>query len=166
MTKYLVNLTNNLIAKNHFDFHSDGFRNGREGIWNDFLTHVKVTLEFDDVAKMNSETLGRIMCEFEVGDVMASKKELLGGVTFSGDCGDMLRGLVALCLAFAIRDRLDYSSDRNQEIPTYRLPHRRAVINGRPVSKKEFCKSMTRKQLDEIVREQNIKSFGDDHSVR
>ena len=43
---------------------------------------------------------------FEIGDVMASKKDLFNNVSFNGDCEEILRELVSLCLAFAIRDRL------------------------------------------------------------
>jgi hypothetical protein len=46
------------------------------------------------------------MCSFEIGDVMAGKKDLFNSVHFSGDCEELLRELVSLCLAFAIRDRL------------------------------------------------------------
>lgn len=96
--EYITNLTTNLITKNRYDAHP---------LSADFVTHVKDDLEFLDVKSMTPETLGRIMGSFEIGDVMASKKELFEGVTFGGDCEQLLRELVALCLALAIRDRLD-----------------------------------------------------------
>lgn len=107
MREYIVNLTNNLIGKNRYD---EIFR--RMDNRNEFLTHVKFDLDSGDVRDMTPETLGKIMCSFEIGDVLSSHpgKE----VTFSGDCEDFLRETVSLCLAYAIRGRL------NQELePAY-----------------------------------------------
>ncbi|MDO8633074.1 MAG: hypothetical protein Q7K38_00790 [Candidatus Wildermuthbacteria bacterium] len=104
MRQYIVNLTDNLIGKNRYD---EIVR--RIGIGNEFVRHVKIDLECGDVRNMSPETLGKIMCSFEVGDVVASQLELFEGVHFSGDCEEMLRELVSLCLAYVIRDRLDTS---------------------------------------------------------
>ncbi|GEM_PF-2106000 len=107
MREYIVNLTNNLIGKNRYD---EVFR--RMDNRNEFLTHVKFDLDSGDVRDMTPETLGKIMCSFEIGDVLSSHpgKE----VTFSGDCEDFLRETASLCLAYAIRGRL------NQELePAY-----------------------------------------------
>jgi len=102
MRQYIVNLTNHLIAKNRYDevFYKIGNPD-------EFVQHVKFDLDSGDVRTMNLDTLGKIMGSFEIGDVMASKKDLFNNVSFSGDCEEMLRELVSLCLAFAIRDRLD-----------------------------------------------------------
>lgn len=102
MRQYIVNLTNHLISKNRYDqiFYKIG--NSDE-----FVRHVKLDLDSDDVQSMSPETLGKIMYSFEIGDVMANKEELFNGVSFSGDCEEMLRELVSLCLAYAIRDRLN-----------------------------------------------------------
>jgi len=56
------------------------------------------------------------MCSFEIGDVMSNHpgKEVL----FGGDCEDMLREMVSLCLAYVIHDRLD-PSEREVWIPPY-----------------------------------------------
>lgn len=100
MRPYIVNLTSHLIGKNRYDvifLRPDVL---------DFVRHVKLDLDSGDVRNMSPETLGKIMCSFEVGDIIASKQELLEGVHFSGDCEEMLRELVSLCLAYAIRDRL------------------------------------------------------------
>lgn len=102
MRQYIINLTNNLIGKNHYDsvFH-------RIASNNEFVQHVRTDLFCGDVQDMSPETLGKIMCSFEIGDVMASKNDLFSNITFVGDCEDMLRELVSLCLAYVIRDRLD-----------------------------------------------------------
>lgn len=102
MRQYIVNLTNHLIDKNRYDEIFYKISNPDE-----FIRHVKLDLDSGDVRAMNPDTLGRIMCSFKTGDVKASKKDLFGGISFSGDCEEMLRELVSLCLAYAIRDRLD-----------------------------------------------------------
>jgi len=102
MRQYIVNLTNHFIGKNRYDKVFNKIGNPDE-----FVQHVKFDLDSGDVRTMNPDTLGRIMCSFEIGDVMASKKDLFNGVSFGGDCEEMLRELVSLCLAYAIRDRLD-----------------------------------------------------------
>lgn len=115
MREYIVNLTNNLIGKNNYD--EIWAHRSRLGGYEGFLKHVKVDLEnCDDVRNMNPETLGKIMCSFEIGDVMSSHpgREVL----FTGDCEQLLRDLVATCLAYVIRDRLD--PDRPTLLPPYK----------------------------------------------
>jgi hypothetical protein len=112
MKQYIVNLTNHLIGKNRFD---ETFY--RIGNLEKFVGHVKTDLEAGDVRIMSPAKLGEIMCSFEIGDVMAGKKDLFNGVHFSGDCEEMLRELVSLCLALAIRDRL--SEERLPGIPRW-----------------------------------------------
>jgi len=137
MREYIQNLTNNLIAKNHYD-QVDLRLRGEQNYPNNLVDHIKWDLAAGDVRKMNPETLGKIMANFEIGDVMASKKELLvDNLGFAGDCEDLLRELVALCLAFVIRDRLDHS-DMNH-VPSYRIHQKR----------KSMAKVST-KRLDEI----------------
>lgn len=100
MRKYIIDLTNHLIAKNGYDQMFQTFKNK-----DSFLKYVKDDLTYGEVADMNPATLGKIMCSFEIGDVMSAHpgKEVL----FGGDCENMLREMVALCLAYVIRDRLD-----------------------------------------------------------
>lgn len=124
MREYIKNLTDNLINKNHYD-QVDLKMRGQQGYPGNLFDHVKVDLEAGDVRKMNPETLGRIMANLEVGDVMASKKELIDGLHFSGDCEDLLHELVSLCLAFVIRDRLDHSGFNT--VPSYRCRERKAM---------------------------------------
>jgi len=107
MRPYIVNLTDNLIGKYRLD---DVFK--RMGDRDEFLEHVRFDLESIDVKDMKPETLGKIMCSFEVGDVAAVKRELFQEVSFAGDCGEMLRELVALCLAYVIRERLEPITER------------------------------------------------------
>lgn len=98
-SKYIQDLVTNLIGKNHFDkFYGDE---------DSLLYTIKEILLSDDVRLMRPETLGRIMCSFEIGEVMSAHpiKEL-GELGFNGDCEDLLRELVSLCLAHVIRDRL------------------------------------------------------------
>lgn len=116
MRPYIVNLTNNLIGKNRFDEISMRYpRQPRR-----FTQRVKEQLEVGDIADMSPETLGRIMGALEIGDVMASKAEMLDGLHFGGDCGDMLRELVAICLAYAIAKRFESDEIRANGIPAYR----------------------------------------------
>ncbi len=56
------------------------------------------------------------MCSFDVGDVMAKKAELFDKVHFAGNCGGLLREMVSLCLAYAIRARLD-GNNRPDSVP-------------------------------------------------
>lgn len=102
MKQYIVNLTNHLIGKSRYD---ETFHRIKDS--DKFVEHVKTDLEAGDVRTMSPAKLGEIMCSFEVGDVMAGKKDLFNGTHFSGDCEEFLRELVSLCLAYAIRDRLD-----------------------------------------------------------
>lgn len=102
MRKYIEQLTDDLIGKCHFDVTADLLTDREE-----FLRHAKVRLECGPVFKMKPDTLGKIMCALEVGDVMATKKDIFEHVSFSGDCEDLQRELVAVCLAYAIRDRLE-----------------------------------------------------------
>lgn len=117
MRQYIVNLTNHLIGKNGYDANLYRINNLEK-----FVEHVKTDLESGDVRTMSPAKLGEIMCSFEVGDVMAGKKDLFNGTHFSGDCEELLRELVSLCLAYAIRDRL--SDERMPGIPKWegRLP--------------------------------------------
>lgn len=102
MKEYIKNLTTGLISTHCYDELSKRIPDRA-----DFLQHVKIDLEAGDIGKMRPETLGKIMAALDIGDVMASKEELFGGVHFSGNCEDLLRELVALCLAYVIRDRMD-----------------------------------------------------------
>lgn len=114
MRPYIQNLTDTLIGKNRFDLMFERVKE-REG----FIDRVQNTLEIRDVRKMNPETLGRILCSLEVGDVMVGRTELFGRMHFCGDCEDMLRELVSLCLAYVICDRLD-PFPHAADVPPYR----------------------------------------------
>ncbi len=114
MRKYIQDLTDNLIGKNRYD---DLLRRIKDKV--KFVEHVKLDLESGDIQKMTPETLGKIMCSLELGDVMASKVEILKKVVFGGDCNLMLRELVSQCLAFVIRDRLDPIAEE-MGFPPYR----------------------------------------------
>lgn len=122
MRKYIKDLTDHLIKKNRYDEVDLRLREGKD-FPDSLVNHVRVDLEASDVLSMNPETLGKIMANFEIGDVMASKKELVDKLHFNGDCEDLLRELVALCLAYVIRDRLNGSQDRL--IPMFRSKLRR-----------------------------------------
>lgn len=102
MKPYIVNLTDHLINKNKFDELAK-----RIFEWEVFVKHVEINLSSGDVAQMSPATLGKIMCSFEIGDVMAGKIQLMSRVYFAGDCGELLRCLVSACLAHAIWQRLN-----------------------------------------------------------
>lgn len=112
MRKYIVDLTDHLIAKNNY---VQTFRKLDKKL---FLGFVKNDLYCGDVKEMSPGTLGKIMCSFEVGDITA--KHPGKGVPFSGDCEEMLREIVALCLAYVIRDRLDPNEQEGWGIPLYK----------------------------------------------
>lgn len=101
MRQYIVELTNALIGQNNLDFARDRMRDDHK-----FVRYATEVLEAGAVREMRPETLGKILCELEVGDVMTSREELLGGLFFSGNCEELLRQLTAKCLAYVIRDRL------------------------------------------------------------
>jgi hypothetical protein len=100
-SQYIQNLVSNLIGKNRY---SELVKAPRILTYSQLLDHIKYDLFCGDVRRMRPGTLGRIMCSFDIGEVMSAHpgKE----VRFSGDCEDLLRELVALCLAYAIRDRI------------------------------------------------------------
>jgi hypothetical protein len=110
MRTYIVNLTNNLIDRNRFDELANV--NGER-----FLDYVTQVLEVGGVSKMRPETLGKIMCEFELGDLQVSKQEMQRRIYFSGEGEDMLRHLVSFCLALAIEARL--APEPEADIPPY-----------------------------------------------
>lgn len=114
MSPYIVNLTNHLIGKNRFDGVFGQIGHCIDGL-DDFVKHVKIDLLHGDVRDMSPETLGKIMCSFERGDVQTSSLN----IGFSGDVGEMLRELVSLCLAYVIRDRLDRQSAADMGFPPY-----------------------------------------------
>ncbi len=121
MREYIKNLTDHLITKNRYDELDLKLRGDRNPRVASLVDHVKLDLESGDVRKMNPETLGKIMANLEIGDVMASKKELIDELHFSGDCEDLLRELVSLCLAFVIRDRLTgFQPHEERLVPLYR----------------------------------------------
>lgn len=112
MRTYIINLTNQLIGKHAFD------RLDRMNC-DQFIFHVKSVLELVDVHDMKPETLGKVMCSFEHGDVPTSKEGLFRHITYGGDCTRVLRELVAFCLARAIYERLTAESEMG-DIPAYR----------------------------------------------
>jgi hypothetical protein len=127
MTKYIEDLTNNIIRKNSYDKHPIDPR---------FVDDVARDLEILDVSNMNFETLGKILGSLETGDVLASKQELLNTLSFTGNCGDTLRQLVARALAYVIRERLKPHSASDTIVPFRRSPFHiedsgfKSVIDG------------------------------------
>ncbi len=113
MKEYIANLTNNIIGKNNYAQMWDEMDDPDE-----FVGFVMIDLAYGDLQVMKMETLGKIMGSFELGDVQASKEELLRGVYFTGDCKEFQIALVASCLARVIRDRLD--PFHYEGIPSYR----------------------------------------------
>lgn len=106
MTPYIANLTKNLIGKHNLrDLYHKRYR-PYESSRENFINTLALLLEITDIRDMRGETLGRILYSFEVGDVMASKEELLGAVGFCGDPAETLRQLVSVCLAHLIHDQL------------------------------------------------------------
>jgi hypothetical protein len=104
MREYIRNLTDTLIRQRGFCQLVDGYCGPRnDGV---VLNAIKHILEEDDICHMRPETLGKIMGNLNVGDLSIGKVELFTTLHFSGDGEDLLREMVALCLACVIRDRL------------------------------------------------------------
>ena len=99
MRKYIVTLTNSMIGRHRF-------YDLKDMKWDRFVEFVKQTIESIDVRDMNPQTLGKIMCAFETGDVMTSREEIAKRVHFTGDCEDFLREVVSYFLALVIFERL------------------------------------------------------------
>lgn len=99
--QYIQNLFDFLTNKNRFKEAVGRFTNSE-----DFINYIRVQLLYGDLERMKPETLGKIMGAFEVGSVLTTKKEIMKHVTYAGNCGDMLREIVASCLAHAIGNKL------------------------------------------------------------
>lgn len=118
MRKYIVHLTNDLIGKNRLDEVVKRLRaSGGEDAHPDVVfDHVALMLEVSDIQIMNPETLGKILCSFDSGDVTA--KNPFREIGFSGHVKPSLQQLVARCLTSVILDRLDPEAE-NPNIPKY-----------------------------------------------
>lgn len=143
MTPYIVNLTNSLIGKHRFN---DLFFNRHRSFdyKTKFIEMVAYDLEMNDVRQMNPETLGRVLCSLETGDVLTGKKEILGGLHFSGDPGETLREMVAVCLAYVIRDRLDPDM-ADSGIPRYK--------SSRPLKRTALVSAIGERHHSETAQE-------------
>ena len=109
---YIPNLMHDLIGKNHYD---EAFKKIKDD--KKFFEYVKDSLFVGDVQKMNPETLGKIMSSFEDDDVKASKVDLFTNITFGGnECEKLLRELVAVCLAYLIRDYIKAGHESSERI--------------------------------------------------
>ena len=73
MSKYIENLTDNIINKNNY-WITFGRLQKQRGT---FIDLVGDELERNEVRNMTGETLGKIMCSIETGDVMIGKKNCL-----------------------------------------------------------------------------------------
>lgn len=111
MRQYIVSMTDNFIGKYKLDVMAARFSRA------EFIKAVTFDLEIAEVNSMRPETLGRILCAFELGDVLVSKEELSEGSFFAGSCENMLRSMVALTLAHAIWNRLQ--PNRLDTVPGY-----------------------------------------------
>ena len=121
MRQYIINLTDNLIGKHRLD-RKQKFLNGEEVL----RKFYEATIE-NDVAQMSPETLGKIMCSLEIGDVMISQEEFRLKCLFWGDGRDMLNILVTFFLARVIYDRLKPWSQESGAVP-----YRRGVQTATP----------------------------------
>jgi len=113
MRKYIENLTDDLIRKHRYDEASRTIFKGKPAAFRAFIAW---DLFIEDVADMRPETLGKILCSFETGDVMSPHPGR--EVSFSDNCENMLRELVARCLAYAIEGRFNPVA-REMGIPPY-----------------------------------------------
>jgi hypothetical protein len=104
MHQFILDLTDKLIAENHYDDKLVSYT----GRLDKFVKDVQGDLAQNDVYLMDKEMLARIMFGLDVGDVMTSKESLFKLVCWGGDGAGLLRELVAACLAYVIKDRLIY----------------------------------------------------------
>jgi hypothetical protein len=114
MSPYILNLTNHLIGKYNFDHDRGPMSLGQQ---HNRIDYLKIQLETHGLRGMKAETLGKIMSELDIGDVMATKEEIFKHVGFYGDCENLLREVVATCLAYTISERL---SQTEGHLPRYR----------------------------------------------
>lgn len=150
MRTYIVNLTDQLIRKHHCDRFYETL--SEEVFWNytldrgmnqrtlkdyddnelrhGFVKHVALDLVGGDVSQMSPKKLGEIMCSFEMGDIRASRDDLMERCSFSGDSEDFLKQLVSVCLAYAIFARFESCRTRPQNIPAF-FPHRRPQASAK-----------------------------------
>ena len=112
MRTYIDNLTDTLIGEHSFQSIFMKLETDSDHRV-EFVEVAKHILEFENVACMSPETLGKIVCAFESGDVLSlhSKDE----VKFTGDCSLMLRELVAVFLAYAIDKKLREKLSRGKD---------------------------------------------------
>jgi hypothetical protein len=115
MTKYIVDLTNNLINKYRYY--------KRNPLAPGFIEFVSEDLLIHEVQDWNPDTIAKIAFSLETGDVLANTKELFGSVKFAGNLGDSLRELISLCLAYVIRERLNLHCGSPYVMP-FRFPER------------------------------------------
>lgn len=118
MREYLVDLTNHLIGRHGFDQYVVANMFDEAGIFR----HIALVLETDDLSKMRPETLGKILGSLELGNVLLSKQEIVDRLYFAGDPVDLLRNIVACCLASVICTRLTGDKEllRDVKVPPYK----------------------------------------------
>lgn len=113
MNKYVVSLTNNFIGAFHFD---EAYKLMPLEV---FMTFAKqCLLGASELRDMSDETLGKLMCSFEAGDMRTTKAELFRSVDFDGTSREMVREMAAFYLACAIIERLN--EHRSECVPPYR----------------------------------------------
>lgn len=127
MREYIINLTNDIIRAHHFH---NLLRNMQRGNPPDVIVdRIQEELERTEVLHMRPVTLGKILGSLEIGDVMATKEQLLHPLCFGGDMENLLRQLVARSLAFVIRDRLDPINLETKLVPPFIPPKPRQTSN-------------------------------------
>lgn len=112
--QYINNLMHNLVMTNGL---LDVYKRipGQDA----FVNFTSIQLGAKDVHRMNPATLGKIMCSFEIGEVLPSREELLGQLSFSGDCEALFRELVSKCLAHAIYASLVFEEQAQAREESY-----------------------------------------------
>ena len=122
MREYIVNLTNNLIGT--YGFHrmfqkmkdEEGTEiEARDGWKEEFVRLVSLTLTTDEVRNMSPETLGKIVCSMEGGELPCYQP-----AGYFGKPDQYLRNVVSSMLAWSIRYRLDEDAcKRHSKMPPY-----------------------------------------------
>ncbi len=118
MDKYLIDLTNDLIRRNHYPDLVERMKANSDTKVREF---IRSDLEVDALspAKMSPAGIGRIIGALGYMDVQLSKEAFFKDLHFSGDPSETFREMAANCLAAIIYYRLRPDADTIKYIPPY-----------------------------------------------
>lgn len=83
-----------------------------------FVRRVTEHLREHEIDFLTPAELGVTICSFDPGDIVTTQQGVFTNAFFTGDTEKYLRQMLALCLAYIIRDRLDPLSE-NKNVPRW-----------------------------------------------